>query len=111
MTTEQKYAHLRDVATKGADAHYVLVNENKNPDRDTCAKHYKVFVPDGAPAENGDSKAVNSKEWNDLSLDYFVDSCVAGQPREIKTRPTGPAIGTSPPAPPSSPLSSPSPHP
>lgn len=85
MTTEEKYAHLRDVANKGADAHFVLINENKTTTREECEKHYKVFVPKGAPSESGGAGA-NSKEWEALSLAYFADSCVTGKPREIQTR-------------------------
>ncbi|MFI9010140.1 hypothetical protein ACIGNX_23200 [Actinosynnema sp. NPDC053489] len=83
LSTEQKYEHLRDVANKGADAHFVLVNENKETSREVCEQHYKVFVPDGAPNEGG----YTTKEWEQLSLDYFIDSCVKGEPRTIQTRP------------------------
>jgi hypothetical protein len=54
--------------------------------------HYNVFVPDGAPAG---AAGASSTEWRQLSMDYFVDSCVTGQLREITTRPTG----TRPPSP------------
>ncbi|GLY54845.1 hypothetical protein [Lentzea sp. NBRC 102530] len=91
MTVEEKYQHLRDVANKGADAHFVLVNENKQTTEDVCTEHYKVFVPDGAPLEDGTSRANNTKEWDALSLDYFVDSCVKGEPRVIQSRSSSPS--------------------
>lgn len=95
MTVEQKYEHLRDVANRGADAHYVLVNENKTPTREICQEHYRVFVPDGAPDEDG-TPSYNSEQWTQLSVDYFSDSCATGQPREIKTRPTPPPAPAAP---------------
>jgi hypothetical protein len=95
LTTEEKYAHLRDVANKGADAHFVLINENKTTTREECEKHYKVFVPDGAPSEMGGGTN-NSKEWTALSLAYFADSCVTGKPREIQTRSDGPSTSSVP---------------
>jgi hypothetical protein len=100
MTVEQKYEHLREVANRGADAHYVLINENKPATREVCAEHYRVFVPEGAPSENrGGGGSFSSPEWEQLSVDYFADSCVSGEPREIKTRPAAPPVATSAPTP------------
>lgn len=94
MTVEEKYAHLRDVAEKGADAHFVLVNENKQTTAEVCDQHYSVFVVDGAPAERGDGN--RSAEWIQLSKDYFRDSCVKGEPREIQTRSATPSSTSAP---------------
>jgi hypothetical protein len=88
MTIEQKYEHLRDVANKGADAHFVLLNENKPTTREVCEQHYKVFVPQEAPQEY--AARGSSPEWRQLSLDYFIDSCVKGEPRVIQTRSSTP---------------------
>lgn len=87
MTWEQKVEHLRDMANKGADAHYILKTESKETTKEVCDQHYFVFV-DGAPAEDG---IASSLEWKNLSREYFVDSCVKGEPREIQTRPTTPS--------------------
>jgi hypothetical protein len=89
LTVDQKYEHLRDAATKGADAHFVLINENKETTREVCEQHYMVFVPGSAPAEH--SGFGSSAEWIQLSKDYFADSCVKGEPREIQTRPSLPS--------------------
>lgn len=89
MTVEQKYEHLRDVANKGADAHFVLINENKETTREVCDQHYAVFVPDGPPAEQ--MGGYRSPEWTQLSKDYFGDSCVKGEPRVIQTRSSSPS--------------------
>ena len=89
-TQEQKYEHLRSVADKGADAHFVLVNENKETTREVCEQHYDLFT-DGVPQ---DTPTGPSMEWRQLSKDYFVDSCVKGEPRVIQTRSTTPSSTT-----------------
>lgn len=81
-TQDEKYAHLRDVAEKGADTHFVLINENKETTREVCQQHYKLFT-DGVPA---DDNGFVTSQWQQLSEDYFVDSCVKGEPRVIQTR-------------------------
>lgn len=86
-TQEEKYTHLRDVADKGADAHFVLVNENKPTTREVCEEHYRLFT-DGIPDDTGAGASI---EWQRLSKEYFTDSCVKGEPRVIRTRSTAPS--------------------
>lgn len=107
LTWDQKVEHLRDMANKGADAHYVLKTENKETSQEVCAAHYKVFT-EGAPLEHGFG-AANSTEWTDLSQAYFVDSCVKGEPRQIQTRPATPSSTPSTTATPTATSVSPSP--
>jgi hypothetical protein len=58
MTREQQVDALR----KAADAHYVLLTQNKRHTQDTCQANYTNLDDGGAPAEYGASSAVaNSK--------------------------------------------------
>lgn len=86
-TQEERYAHLRDVAEKGADAHFVLVKANKETTREVCEQHYRLFT-DGVPGGTGD---FSTEQWRQLSLEYFTDSCVKGEPRVVRTRPATPS--------------------
>lgn len=87
MTWDEKLEALRIAGERGADTHYVLLTENKEPTRDNCAKNYSLAMGAGEnpPAETDSG---SSDEWRKLHLDYFIDSCVSGKPRKPRTRPT-----------------------
>jgi hypothetical protein len=85
MSWDEKLDALRQAGERGADAHYVLLNQNKAPTKDECTANYANLDDGGAPTES--DGVSNSKEWNDLHLSYFVDSCVSGKPRVPQSRP------------------------
>lgn len=89
MTWEQKVEALKHAGERGADAHYVLITKEQEPNKATCTENYTVFMDSGEapPTENISS---SSAEWRDLHLSYFVDSCISGEPRQPATRPKTP---------------------
>lgn len=86
MTWKDKLEALRTTAERGADTHYVLLTKNKKPTKERCNENYEVAMgSDTPPGEYWGGGS--SPEWRELHLEYFVDSCVAGEPRQPKTRP------------------------
>ncbi|MBE1580446.1 hypothetical protein ACFORH_43220 [Amycolatopsis roodepoortensis] len=98
MTWDQKVEELRKIGERGADAHYILLTQNKQPTNDECTANYQL-LGDGTPSDEG---AGSTPEWRDLHQSYFVDSCVSGKPRVPNTRPADTPAST---APPSTPVS------
>lgn len=84
LTWDQKVEELRKIGERGADAHYILLTQNKQPTNDECTANYRL-LGDGTPA---DSTGHVTNEWRDLHQSYFVDSCVSGKPRVPNTRPS-----------------------
>jgi len=65
----------------------VLLTENKPTTAEVCTENYQLFTG-GTPDDEPNRSPVPAPEWHALVLDYFVDSCVSGQPRVPATRPT-----------------------
>lgn len=79
MTWDQKKEELRKAGERGADAHYLLLTQNKRPTKDECTTNYKLLADGGTPTDSG-TGGLPSNEWVDLHQSYFVDSCVSGTP-------------------------------
>ncbi|MFE5565916.1 hypothetical protein ACFQ68_13100 [Amycolatopsis japonica] len=92
LTWDQKVEELRKIGERGADAHYLLLTQNKQPTNDECTSNYQL-LGDGTPT---DSLGSVTKEWRDLHQSYFVDSCVSGKPRVPNTRPSGTPASSAP---------------
>jgi hypothetical protein len=99
LTWDQKVEELRKIGERGADAHYILLTQNKQPTNDECTTNYRL-LGDGTPV---DSNGSVTQEWRALHQSYFVDSCVSGKPRIPNTRPSDTPTSS---APPSAPVSS-----
>lgn len=84
---QQKLSELTKAGERGADAHYVLQTEHSKITKKVCEDHYRTFT-DGAPNDRSGFMAGRSENWAKLHEEYFVESCLSGEARVPKTRPT-----------------------